>query len=217
MIDNNKIITINNACVGSDNSATNHIDDDPDNDSDANAITDFFKTEGAETEQQNLEEPQDDLEAVAIPNSSDRKRLEKELKSLEQREANAIEKAERYFTKHPDLENHMKFIRLVCIKDSKDKNPYSVTEAEQLFFQRSLYGPRNSDGVVNKLMSLQFAYFYILPKIHKPGIEKPTRPVESGICFTIRFGGGFDLRKLSVSNSTGFEMKSFLIENTIAS
>ena len=42
------------------------------------------------------------------------------------------------------------------------------TDAQtRLFFERKLCGPRNTDGVIQPLESLQLSYFYALPKVHK--------------------------------------------------
>jgi hypothetical protein len=47
----------------------------------------------------------------------------------------------------------------------------------RLFFERKLFGPRDSHGVIQPQDSLQLPYFYILPKIHK--IPWKSRPVVS--------------------------------------
>ena len=69
--------------------------------------------------------------------------------------------------------------RWICERFIDYRDPGTVTDKEQLFFQRSLCGLRNDDDITDMKLQLQLPYFYILPKVHK--VPWATRPVVSGV------------------------------------
>ena len=67
-------------------------------------------------------------------------------------------------------------------KGNHDIGYNNITDMEKRFFLRSLCEINNKNKTnISRKDSLQLPYFYLLPKIHKAGAEKPTRPVVSGV------------------------------------
>jgi hypothetical protein len=69
--------------------------------------------------------------------------------------------------------------RWVCERFIDYREKGAVSDMEKLFFERSICGIRDDDGVIEMKTSLQLPYFYILPKVHKT--PWATRPVVSGV------------------------------------
>ena len=65
-------------------------------------------------------------------------------------------------------------------KGNHDIGYNNITDMEKQFFLRSLCEINKNRTNISRKDSLQLPYFYLLPKIHKAGVDKPARPVVSG-------------------------------------
>jgi len=71
-----------------------------------------------------------------------------------------------------------KNIRWICEYFIDTSN--EIPESDRKFFKETLLGDRNAMNIQHLQKTIEFAYFYALPKMHKE--PWATRPIVSGVC-----------------------------------